>query len=87
MVDFQESDSPSGESMTQRGIQVANRTSNGIWRVGRLVLPIVLVSGMAVATTGAGASIKAHSSLANPTKALCKAGKTYKVGYDVFSSS
>ena len=42
---------------------------------------------MAVATSGAGASVKAHNTLANPTKALCKSGKTYKVGYDVFSSS
>ncbi len=65
---------------------MANRTNNGIWKAGRLVLPIVLVSGMAVATSGAGASIKPHD-LAHPTKALCKAGKTYKVGYDVFSSS
>ena len=50
-------------------------------------MPIVLVSGLAVATSGAGASVKAHSSLASPTKALCKSGKTYKIGYDVFSSS
>ena len=58
-----------------------------MWKVGRLALPIVLVSGLAVATSGAGASVKAHSSLASPTKALCKSGKTYKIGYDVFSSS
>ena len=54
--------------------------------MGRLVLPIALVSGMAIATSGAGAAVKPHD-LAHPTKALCKAGKTYKVGYDVFSSS
>jgi len=45
-----------------------------------------MVAGMSVATMGAGASVNAHS-LSNPTKALCKSGKTYKVGYDVFSSS
>ena len=60
--------------------------SSGIWKWGRLMLPVVLVSGMAVATSGAGASVKPHD-LTNPTKALCKAGKTYKIGYDVFSNS
>lgn len=65
---------------------MANSKSNGIWKVGRLVLPVVLVAGMAVATSGAGASVKAHD-LTHPTKALCKGGKTYKIGYDVFSSS
>ena len=64
---------------------MANRTSSGIGKWGRIVLPVVLVSGMAVATSGAGASVKAHD-IFHPSKALCK-GKTYKIGYDVFSSS
>jgi ABC-type sugar transport system substrate-binding protein len=71
---------------------VAYRKSNGIKVVGRVVLPVVLVAGMAVATSGAGAAVKSSNavtahSLSNPTKALCKSGKTYKIGYEVFSSS
>jgi ABC-type sugar transport system substrate-binding protein len=57
-----------------------------MWVVGRVVLPVVLVGGMAVATSGAGASVKPHD-LSHPTKALCKSGKHYKIGYEVFSSS
>jgi ABC-type sugar transport system substrate-binding protein len=41
---------------------------------------------MAVVASGTGASA-AGNSLANPTSALCKSGKTYKIGYDVFSNS
>jgi ABC-type sugar transport system substrate-binding protein len=37
-------------------------------------------------TTGTGGTLTAND-LAHPTKALCKSGKTYKIGYEVFSSS
>ncbi len=49
-------------------------------------MPAVLVACMAVVASGTGASA-AGNSLANPTSALCKSGKTYKIGYDVFSNS
>jgi len=54
--------------------------------MARIALPVVLVAGMAVVTSNAGASIKPHD-LSHPTSALCKSGKTYKIGYEVFSSS
>ncbi|HEY5304595.1 MAG TPA: hypothetical protein VIJ86_11150 [Acidimicrobiales bacterium] len=70
---------------------MANRKISGIQMMGRVVFPVVLVAGLAVATSDAGAAVspKATSAhgLANPTKALCKSGKTYKIGYEVFSSS
>jgi ABC-type sugar transport system substrate-binding protein len=37
-------------------------------------------------TSSVGATLTAHD-LSHPTKALCKSGKTYKIGYEVFSSS
>jgi ABC-type sugar transport system substrate-binding protein len=60
-----------------------------------MALPVVVVAGLTItATSGAvghssAATTGARSahSLADPTSALCKSGKTYKVGYDVFSSS
>lgn len=63
-----------------------NISNRRLWKVGRIIVPLVMFAGMAVSSGGAEASVKPHD-LAHPTKALCASGKTYKIGYDVFSSS
>jgi ABC-type sugar transport system substrate-binding protein len=59
-------------------------------RVPRLVrgvvLPMALIAGLTVSATS-GAAVRSHATIPNPTKAMCLHGKTYKVGYDVFSDS
>lgn len=67
---------------------MTRNVKTGLWKVGRCVVPLAMVTGLSLVAlgSGAGAAVKGHD-LAHPTKALCKSGKTYKIGYDVFSSS
>lgn len=74
---------------------MANKKGKGF---GTAALSVIAVVALAAGAAGAAQGSTASSSkgtgvsltakdLAHPTKALCKSGKTYKIGYEVFSSS